>query len=1005
VDKRLTFAGQSVQGEPLVLSLNGGKRLLTKLAYPMLPQIQMFADNLTPDPALSYFLVSALGSGEVWGCFREGAPVTMADGSKQAIEYVRAGEDVITHRNRPRTVTEVFSRPFEGSMISVKESGFPFAWDMTDHHPVLILPGSEVYEARLRFVYRRNLDTSLEDGQRAVLSHLSSAKADVFVPANELKKGDYTLSPFEIGELRAGEVPDWLLDYRVARTLGRYAAEGCCAHRAGKNDDSPTKDSIVLVVGAHEDYAVAETRRTAEYLERKLQEELDGGAIRLSLGHSELARFALANIGRCSTEKFISSLLKRFPREWQKAFLGAYFSGDGSQHPDFTVTSSSASLTLALDIAELVARAFGVVLSVSGRIQTTTFGEGWIYESSLCCSQSVELVKFVERFEPAPECTARPECFVWEQYIARPIKSMSEYFWSGKVFNLAVAEDNSYLVHRHAVHNSNVNGDYFNEVGMLHVPTPEADWGYKTFETYGRTFRHHKNEDPNQSFGKVHLAVWNPRMHRVELVVSINKALAQQFGGSDLLTKLDQGQYPDVSMGTKVPFDVCAICNPNWKALENRHPKELLLEHFGLLGLPYGAPLEARLAAMARGKRGVPGLAIDRKEYCDHAKNWLGMTMPDGRMVYVVNLHPRFFDLSFVFMGADKSAKALKKIARSFYYRMSSAEAAEAAGIISPEMSFFDKVAQVTPFSSFVQKQAVDKAAEIDKAVASNLNGETIKYLGDSEPDIEDGDLRTLSQFPMGNVLSTLGGMGIALKPQEFQKIIIIKMGCPQPEWDITQSGGVFNPTSDVEPVGMGPDMFLPSLAKMLSGLIPDRSADLPALSRRVIQIVVVKPQHTDVQPSEAGVSTPLLDKVSAAYNGYRQALVKTAESCVPVVQGIPELLSDIYGDALHGSFFGGAKTASIDPGLLASLAIFGIAPAVYLTSAHLRRKRGEGQQLGTMGSAVANYPVTSAVALGLATYHGGNLADRYVKGKMQDPRIAAAVRELKDAWKQHPTS
>ena len=555
---------------------------------------------------------------------------------------------------------------------------------------------------------------------------------------------------------------------------------------------------------------------------------------------------------------------------------------------------------------------------------------------------------------------------------------------------------------------SNVNGDYFNETGLLHIPTDAADWGYKTFEKYGHTFRHHANEDPSQSFGRVMLAVWNPRMHRVELIVSINKSMAQERGVSDLLAKLDEGQFPDVSMGTKVPFDICAICNPDWKSLENRHPKDLLIEHNARLGLPYGAPLEARLAAMAKGKKGIPGLAIDRKEYCDHAKNWLGMTMPDGRMVFVVNPHPRFFDLSFVFMGADKTAKALKKIAH-VYYRRSSAEAAEASGLVSPELSFFQKTAG-TPFITYVQKHAVDKEAEIDKAITAHLDDKTIKYLGDSEPDIPDSDLNMLSQYPMGNVLSTLGGMGIAMKPQEFQKIIIIKMGCPQPEWDMTQAGGIFSPTDMMEPMNMGPQMFLSGLANMLSGLIPDRSAYLPALSRRVIRVMVVKPQHTDAVPSEARVSTPLLDKVAAAYNGYRHALVKTAESCVPIVQSNPILLERLYRDDLNNAYFGGVKTAGAtdvllhDPKLLAGLAIFGVAPAFYLAAAHNRNKREQGQQLGVLGNFMADYPATSSAAAGLATYHGVNAGGKYLASRLDDPQVVQALAELKKAWQQPPT-
>lgn len=181
---------------------------------------------------------------------------------------------------------------------------------------------------------------------------------------------------------------------------------------------------------------------------------------------------------------------------------------------------------------------------------------------------------------------------------------------------------------------SNVNGDLFPEKALIHSP---PDWenllvypdrarevgmawpyGYPTFMG-AYPYKHHVNKDPSRAFGRVELATWNPKMHRVELVVYLDRALCAQFDATDVINRIDNGEYPDVSMGCKVPYDVCTICEHRSKTPD---------------------------------------------DYCVHAKNMMNMILPDGRKVAVRNDFPRFFDISFVFIGADKTAKTMAKLAQ-----------------------------------------------------------------------------------------------------------------------------------------------------------------------------------------------------------------------------------------------------------------------------------------------------------------------------------------------------
>lgn len=179
----------------------------------------------------------------------------------------------------------------------------------------------------------------------------------------------------------------------------------------------------------------------------------------------------------------------------------------------------------------------------------------------------------------------------------------------------------------------NVNGDYFSWEALSHscddscaAAHPIDSFTNKKIPPYGyRTFLkaspyvHHRNKDPERAFGHVAVSVLNDKMKRVELVVVIDKDKAIRVGAERVIERLEAGEYPDVSMGARVPFDTCLICGHKSRT---------------------------------------------RNDYCYHIKELgMGHIMPDGRKVGVDNPYPRFFDISFVFIGADRTAKVMAKLA------------------------------------------------------------------------------------------------------------------------------------------------------------------------------------------------------------------------------------------------------------------------------------------------------------------------------------------------------
>lgn len=145
----------------------------------------------------------------------------------------------------------------------------------------------------------------------------------------------------------------------------------------------------------------------------------------------------------------------------------------------------------------------------------------------------------------------------------------------------------------------------------------------QTFKKYARFYRNHRNKDPKISYGVVKEALYNPDMHRIELIVGINKtAAAAQRNGNlydpSLVERLLSDRPVGVSMACRVAHDVCSWCGNK---------------------------------------------ARNRNEYCDShnctgggLKKNAGAVLACGHILHADNPQPQFFDISEVTRPADRTA-------------------------------------------------------------------------------------------------------------------------------------------------------------------------------------------------------------------------------------------------------------------------------------------------------------------------------------------------------------
>jgi hypothetical protein len=425
------------------------------------------------------------------------------------------------------------------------------------------------------------------------------------------------------------------------------------------------------------------------------------------------------------------------------------------------------------------------------------------------------------------------------------------------------------------------------------------DWPYGYPAFYNATvYAHHKNTDPVQlGFGDVQFAYANPSMKRIELLMRIFNEEARKKGQLNFVERINAGERCDVSMGARIPWDACSICT-DWDAVKKAwgtfDPKRH--KHPGI------AVLEVHKRSPIR------GIAVTRNDYCPCLRNQKNQVLPDGRRVFMYNIFPRFFDISCVFIGADRTARVMWHMAPS--YR-------EDAPISRP---------QVAAHNSLASMLDLFKVAELEKEIPGGI----MHVLGDAESAAPVRYNLLKGEDPK-QILSTAAALGILLSPTEFADLLKV------PEFD-TACGQVDDSHAVSE------DSVVPKLFDALIHMAPLRSSFEPFLEARL------KRPATKTAAAQRVVAAGAGQKTAAKYNGYRLSVLEKLGSLVDLAQAEGYWAADPLEAKVAGS------------GLAALL--LGAAPVIHLLASHLRRKQDEGQQLGAMASFIAANPTFTALAV-----------------------------------------
>jgi hypothetical protein len=421
---------------------------------------------------------------------------------------------------------------------------------------------------------------------------------------------------------------------------------------------------------------------------------------------------------------------------------------------------------------------------------------------------------------------------------------------------------------------ANHNGDIFPEVSLSYDHTVRADshrvvqelarkwlrserdlppgdfskFGFKTFEEALR-YRHHANKDPSIAYGDIPLSVWNSSMHRVEVIVRHDREKAKRVGADEIITDIDAGRPRMISMGCRVKFDVCTVCQ---------------------------------------------NVSRTQTDYCQHLRSQMGQILGDGKVVGAVNFFPVFFDLSDVIVPAAKESGVLMKV----------------AGIgrrTPPSHPTWRGENQLIKTASrpLLIKRAKDKQADITKEILPNSGYKPASRVAERDQDLP---RHLLEGRDPQKLLSTLAMLGIILKPREFQHVAVGHR-FPDRARSLWDEGRVFAPRPARRPSMIDPGSFCPHMAEQFSGCIRGRSAFQPHLGRRVMRITIIK-EASSREPLTIDGVDPFLQKVASAYTSYRDSLLSLPPAVdLAVQQHFGYYERNFFGDLLDQAM---TKTASL---------------------------------------------------------------------------------------------
>jgi GT2 family glycosyltransferase/intein/homing endonuclease len=404
--------------------------------------------------------------------------VSTSDGLKP-IQDIKISDLVKTHTGgRFRPVSQKMESDVDTTVVGVTTKYLNKSLKMTENHPVLLLKRNSVKCKRWgnHICNQSKLCCLAGQEYKSDCTNLgSTVMKPEWLPASEINEGDFMLHPINTNSdalpyfskvsedvvfdgmivgrnHRAKEISDFILDDDFLYLCGLYISEGSFDGRS----------TVAFAFNKNEEELHRFVTQMASRLGLSSRVQFTDNTAQVTLQSVILGRFFESNFGKGAKNKHIPQWCKDLASENLKYLLKGVFDGDGCRARD-TLKLEVASHQLTVDVFEsfLKFRAISI-LGATKKQRPSKNKEGCViragekvldaYSVTVSLNNAPDLFKF---FGYEAKTSKKPSnaCIFDERYAYLPVKKIEKIPYQGKVFNLEVEEDNSYIAENLVVHN------------------------------------------------------------------------------------------------------------------------------------------------------------------------------------------------------------------------------------------------------------------------------------------------------------------------------------------------------------------------------------------------------------------------------------------------------------------------------------------------------------------------------------------------------------------------
>ena len=402
-------------------------------------------------------------------CFAPGTPVLMSDGTYKAIENIRIGDTVYTHKGRVRRVLSVRPRAVKHgeNVYELEISGFPGSILVTGEHPFYALRGNEVclcgcglplygqgtgaFRAETKtFSPDLMLAKKYRPGHSIKGQRLENTGGGYFdwIKVNDFRPQEWFLSPWL--EEGPGQV-----DPDLARLLGYYVAEGCLPNTRGRavrlTFNQNEWDTLVADV-------VAIARKLGYVCSAKKRHHSGRHWVDVSILSKEFKEFCRMHAGQGSLTKRLSVEVMSWNNRLQHELFTGMVLGDGWCDPERGIKYLTSNFDLAAQAALILSR-LKVRHTVSLHAKEKP-GKRRHYQVLIPKGQSAGtirawLIRYQREKDKKFESGERLHRLHYSRNEGqlRGLRKCVKTNYTGLVYDLTIEEDASFIVCGVAVHN------------------------------------------------------------------------------------------------------------------------------------------------------------------------------------------------------------------------------------------------------------------------------------------------------------------------------------------------------------------------------------------------------------------------------------------------------------------------------------------------------------------------------------------------------------------------